>query len=255
MPRKARNSTQTNYQHIMVQGLNKEYIFKDDKHIKTYKNIIINKLESNDLTILAYCIMSNHAHFLIYNEEIEHLISFMQKINTSYSRFYNYYNKRVGHVFRDRYLSQDILDQNHLYNCLKYIHNNPVKANIVKSMEDYQYSSFNEFFGEKSIITNNSLKLLFGKTESYMEQFNLIHKTFNEEDFIEVKDKDISKYIFEFQNKLDVKMNEIVNDKTLLIEFINGARMQTDVTFEELAQILHISKSKVGKLAKNAKSK
>ena len=63
--------------------------------------------------------MNNHAHFLIYSEKSEDLSKFMQKIKTSYSFFYNSFNKRVGYVFRDRYLSQEMLSQKQLFNCLK----------------------------------------------------------------------------------------------------------------------------------------
>lgn len=159
MPRIARNKSRSNYYHIMVQGINKEYIFKDDKHIQTYKDIILRKIKDSHVTILAYCIMNNHAHFLIYCEKNECLSNFMQRVNTAYSHFYNKENNRVGFVFRDRYLSQDILNQKQLYTCLKYIHNNPVKAHIVKNMSEYKYSSYNEFFGKRQIITYESIKL------------------------------------------------------------------------------------------------
>ena len=250
MPRIARKYSQSNFHHTMVQGINKEFIFKDDKHINSYKNIILNKLESSNVTILCYCIMNNHSHFLIYSEKNEFLSNFMQKINTSYSRFYNITNKRVGYVFRDRYLSQDILNHQHLYNCLKYIHNNPVKANMVKNMADYKYSSYNEFLGEKCIISDKSLRLLFGTTKNYMNQFKFIHSTFNEENFIDIKDKSISEFTLEFENKINAKVTDIIKDKPLLTTFINEARKQTDVKIEELAQILDISKSTVGNYIK-----
>ena len=66
----------------MVQGINKEYIFKNDAYIREYKRIIIQKLEDSNIIILAYCIMNNHAHFLIYAEKTEYLGKYMQKKNT-----------------------------------------------------------------------------------------------------------------------------------------------------------------------------
>lgn len=62
--------------------------------------------------------------------------------------------------------SQDILNKKQLYTCLKYIHNNPVKAQMVKNMSEYMYSSYNEFFGQKQLITYESLNLLLMKLES-----------------------------------------------------------------------------------------
>ena len=245
MPRIARINSQSNFHHIMVQGINKEYIFKDEFHIENYLNIIIKKLIDSNINILAYCIMNNHTHFLIYSEKNDYLSKFMQKVNTSYSQFYNHYNKRVGYVFRDRYLSQDILSQNQLYNCLKYIHNNPVKANIVKKMSEYKYSSYKEFFGKKQIITKEGIKLLLGSSNDYMELFNFIHTTFNENDFIDIKEKEIQEFSSEFKKKYNIEIQNLYKDKYLLQVFINDARKQTDVKINELGQILGISKSTV----------
>ena len=245
MPRKSRTNLHSKFQHVIVQGINKEYIFNSEKYILYYKKLILEKIKASNLSILAYCIMNNHAHFLIYCEKIEYLSKFMQKLNTSYSRFYNKENKRVGYVFRDRYLSQEILDYKQLYTCLKYIHNNPVKANMVKNISDYKYSSYKEFLGKKQIITDESLKLLFGTTSNYYEQFKLIHNKFHNETFFDLKDMDILEFASKFEEEYNKKIYEIKNDKILLKEFINQARDKTDITIRELAELLNISKSKV----------
>jgi len=117
MPRIARKDSQSNFHHIIVQGLNKECIFKKEEDMKKYREIIIEKLNNSDITILAYCIMSNHTHFLIYSDKYKNISRFMQRVNTSYSRWYNKENNRVGFVFRNRFYSQDILNENQLYNC------------------------------------------------------------------------------------------------------------------------------------------
>lgn len=247
MPRLARKKSEINCYHVIVQGLNKEFVFKDDNHIETYKNIIINKLKDSNITILSYCIMNNHAHFLIYSEESENLSKFMQRINTAYSHFYNKKHKRVGYVFRDRYYSQTILNKKQLYTCVNYIHKNPVKAHIVKEMSEYKYSSYNEFFLPNQIITYKSLKILFDTKKNYLEQFQFIHNTNFNEKFVDIKEKSINEFISEFETTVALKIDSI-NHTSLLKTFINGAREQTDVTIVQLAQLLGISKTKVGYL-------
>ena len=83
--------------------------------------------------------------------------------------------KRVGYVFRDRYKAEGIYTENHLYSCIKYIHNNPVKANLCMLMKEYKYSSYNEYLKEKRIINDESIELLFGKIRDYKKDFNFIH--------------------------------------------------------------------------------
>ena len=252
MPRIARKNFISKFHHVIVQGINKEYIFKNSQYINTYKNIILKKLEKSDITILSYCIMNNHAHFLIYSANIENLSKFMQRINTSYSKYYNKENNRVGYVFRDRYYTQEILDKNQLYNCMRYIHNNPVKAGIVKNFSEYKYSSYNEFTGDGKIINSESIKLLFGTSKTYINQFNQIHKVFKEESFADVdkKEKSIKDFIIEEEKRYGKKIKDIKCEKKVVKEIVKKARVQTDVTIKELATIFEIPKSTIARYCK-----
>ncbi len=247
MPRIARKQSQSCFYHVMVQGIDRSYIFKKSTEVEKFKEIILEKMHQCNVTILAYCIMGNHAHLLIYAEKTDDLSKYMHKVNTAYSFFYNKENERVGYVFRDRYCSQDILDIRQLYNCLRYIHNNPVKAKMCANMEDYTYSSYKEFIGEKYIITDKSIELLFGNTKNYKEQFVLIHSKYKEEDFIDIKE-DISTFVANTEKKYGRKISEIKDEKDILKEVIKEARKQTDITIDKLAKILNLSKSTIERM-------
>lgn len=251
MPRIARRYSESNYKHIIVQGINKEYIFNKNFYIKKYKEIMAEKLEQSQIDILSYCIMTNHAHFLMHSLKNESFSKYMQKVNTAYSNFYNKVNDRVGYVFRDRYYSQDILSEKQLYNCLRYIHNNPVKANISKTMDSYEFSSYNEFFGKRELISANATELLFGIKENYKEIFNEIHQTNNfvyneyENEFYDIKEEKISEFMMKIQEEYKISVDKIKKNKELLKNVIKEARKVTDVSLVELAKILGISKSTV----------
>lgn len=96
--------------------------------------------------------MHNHAHLLIKTEKIQEMSNFMHKVNTNYAIYYNNNKKRVGHVFRDRFKSEQILSKEYLYNCINYIHKNPVKAGICKNEEDYPFSSIKSFNNYKNLF-------------------------------------------------------------------------------------------------------
>ena len=66
----------------------------------------------------------------------------MQSINTRYGKYYNKKSNRVGYVFRDRYKAEGIYSEKHLYNCIKYIYDNPVKAGICDKAAEYPYSNY-----------------------------------------------------------------------------------------------------------------
>lgn len=253
MPRKARKNMNSNYFHVIVQGMNKEAIFNKELYIRKYlKELKLKSQEYDNIKILAYCMMNNHAHLLIFTKEIESLSKFMQRINNSYSNFYNKINNRVGFVFRDRYYTQEILDQRQLYTCLRYIHNNPVKANIIKEAKEYKYSSYTEFLYGAKIISKEAFEILFGKNNNYVELFLLIHERDdnNEEKIIDVKDESFDEFIRYFENKYNIKLCEIKDNRGILEQFVKMSRDRTEVKIEELAKVIGVSKSVIGRISK-----
>lgn len=145
MPRYPRSYLNTSFFHIMTQGINKSYIFDNAQDINYYINKMNDLANKHDVEILAYCIMNNHAHILIKTNQISELSKYMQRLNTTYAIYYNKKYNKVGFVFRNRYKAEGIYEENHLYGCIKYIANNPVKAGICKFPEEYLYSKFPNF--------------------------------------------------------------------------------------------------------------
>lgn len=95
MPRLPRKNLNGSFFHIIVQGINKEYIFKNTNLKKLYKNLFKKNLSETNITVLAYSIMDNHAHILLHTNQISELTKLMQKTNTSYAKLYNKLNNRV----------------------------------------------------------------------------------------------------------------------------------------------------------------
>ena len=173
MPRLARSSFPTHFFHIMVQGINKEFIFSKKYYIETYLNLMHKYIHEFSVTILSYCIMNNHAHLLVFVNDIHDLGKFMHKINLVYSQFYNKENHRCGVVFRNKYKSEPIYDIKHLLNCINYIHLNPVKANMVNSCEEYPYSSYNSYVNSTGVCNNKILFELFGLYYDYTKALTI----------------------------------------------------------------------------------
>ena len=189
MPRLARKLLNGEFFHITVKGINGEYIFQDDKNKNEYLKLLKEKI---NIDILAYCIMDNHAHILIKTENVDEMSKYMKKVNTSYALYYNKKNMREGYVFKNRFFSQQIEDRKHLFSCIVYIHKNPVKANIVRNMENYKFSSYNDYFGinHRNLINNENIFKLFNnkdindnlkKFKEYHLKDSLIEYEFDEE--------------------------------------------------------------------------
>ena len=203
MPRIPRKSFEAKYFHIMVQGIDKDFIFSENEYKKEYIRLIYKYKEEFCIELLAFCIMDNHAHLLVYIEDNNNMSNYMQKINTLYAMYYNKkINNRVGHVFRNRFKSEEISNESHLINCIKYIHNNPVKANMVKIPKEYLYSSYRDYFYARGVGLNEKFKeildlnvILYGDEErSFIDierDKECYIKTIIKDILIETKDKEM----------------------------------------------------------------
>ena len=145
MPRLARKYLESSFVHIIVQGLDRQYIFKGNFLKSSYRTILKKNISETNIELISYCIMDNHSHLLLYGEDFNDISKIMHKTNTSYAKLYNKTQKRVGYVFRDRYFVQPISNEKQLFNCIAYIHKNPINAGIVKLLSSYNYSSYNEY--------------------------------------------------------------------------------------------------------------
>ena len=89
MPRIARKLYTGQFFHVMVQGIEKKYIFNKKVYKEKYIRLIRYYLEQSNILLIAYCAMDNHVHILIHTNKLEDLSKSMQKINSVYAMYYN----------------------------------------------------------------------------------------------------------------------------------------------------------------------
>ncbi|HCC04049.1 MAG TPA: hypothetical protein DEP51_04240 [Clostridiales bacterium] len=249
MPRIARKDLNTSFLHVMVQGVNKEYIFNNTKYIEQYLRLIRENKANYELTIIAYCIMNNHAHFLVYTEDINSFGKFMQKINLLYAQMYNKREKRCGVLFRNRYQIEPIYDIKHLINCIKYIHLNPVKARIVSKCEDYVYSSYLDFIFNKGATQSDVMINIFGNKCDYLELFNQTY----EREFMDIDNSTDKKYyiiegIKEFTKENSIEIVEIMSDRERLKQLINFLKNEWEINYIDISKFFEMSRGIIDSL-------
>lgn len=225
----------------MVQGINKENIYSKEQYKLKYVELIKKYSKKHSVVIISYCIMDNHAHILTYSEDIKKISLFMKELDTEYAVYYNKINNRVGYVFRNRFNSKPIYDQNYLLKCIKYIHMNPVKAGIVKEEKHYKFSSYNDYISQKGLINSQVIKNIFnGKTDYLTDFYSINYEFLNLE-----KEKVDLKYILEeyLKNK-NLDMDQIKKDSFEIKRFIAFLiSNEYEFTKTKLADILKISKT------------
>jgi REP element-mobilizing transposase RayT len=134
--------------HVIARGNNKGLIFNDSKDKGYFLSILKKNSETMGCRIYGYALMDNHYHILIQTMD-KKLQEIMHSINNKYSKYFNLKYERVGHVFQGRYTSCIIQNEFYMYNVLRYIHQNPVKAGMCRKVEDYPWSS-DKYYREDS---------------------------------------------------------------------------------------------------------
>ncbi|MDD4569241.1 MAG: transposase [Tepidanaerobacteraceae bacterium] len=170
MARKPRIHYEGALYHVIVRGNNKAYVFEKDEDKKMYKDIIKRYKKKYLFLIYAYCIMDNHAHLLIEVRNTK-LSKIMQGIQQVYTQKYNKKHDRTGHVFEQRYKSILCDRDNYLLELIRYIHQNPIKANASKTI-GYKWSSHKEYIGRSELTdTDFILSLFSNKSEDAVRKY------------------------------------------------------------------------------------
>lgn len=255
VPRK--NMKDSSFFHIMVQGLNKEYIFDTKRNMKKYHEYAYKNSENID--ILAYCLMNNHAHFLIYSNEIKNIGNWMKKTNTSYALYYNKKRDRVGYVFRDRYKSQVIDNEKYLYTCAKYIHENPLKAKICKNLKDYEFSSFVGIYKcSEPAVYEHIRRFIKNKESQDLINFNEEYRKNESDDKFELlENEEIDKQficksiIRSFLNNNKINLRDLKFEKALLKELVETLKIKNGISYREIERNIGINKESLRKIIKN----
>jgi REP element-mobilizing transposase RayT len=165
MVRQARQRCESGIYHIVLRGVNRVDIFFDDDDNLRFLETLDKKKQNHEYWLYGYCLMSNHVHLLVREKE-DSISRTMSRIGTSYAKWYNQKYSRSGNVFQGRYGSECVEDDRYLLTVVRYIHNNPVKAGLVKEPEAYRWSSMHEY------TSNEHLKGLT-ETEFILNIFHL----------------------------------------------------------------------------------
>ncbi|MEI8232597.1 MAG: transposase [bacterium] len=163
------------YYHIYNRGANQQIIFKDKKDYLTFTNILsyylmnpegmpqsilIRKSDKNKVTnlakkissisLLAYCLMPNHFHFMLRQEDSELTISdFMRRVCITYAMYFNDRYHHSGTIFQGRYKNVLVTNEYQWIYLSKYIHRNPAHLQSYEpcKLSEYLYSSYPDYLG------------------------------------------------------------------------------------------------------------
>ncbi len=272
MPRIARIKGEYQTYHVILRGNERKNIFISDEDKVRFLDTLGRMKEKYNFKVEAYCLMDNHMHLLI-DDNGNDISKIVKSINISYVYYFNHTYKRVGHLFQDRFKSEIIEDDKYLLSVSAYIHNNPVKAGIVKVPQEYKWSSFNHYFlrekSRKELVDIERVLGMFSsrKKLAVEEYYSYVIKHEFKEEILDVEaDKMIlrresedyiesleaAKLFLENQlSKLEKCKDDLRKDKALRKKIIVGLRKNSGLTLKEIGELVgDISQSMVCKILK-----
>jgi len=233
----------------MMRGNEKRELFLCDQDRIQFIDTLRSKKGEDRFSLYAYCLMSNHIH-LVLKEESDSLSNIMKRINISYALYFNTKYERVGHLFQDRYLSEPIESEDYLLAVIRYVHNNPVKAGIVKLPERYRWSSYREYLGaQRGLVDCEEILEIFSKDRKravqLFKEFSCVSDNRSFLDMEQEQDSsvNIDRIIQHYLHSLGLSLEEIKKDKAKRDKLISDLKFGTRASVRQIAQALGVDRN------------
>lgn len=230
MSRNKRRESGTDVYHVVSRGNDQEDILPHDSDKKFFRGLMKKEASKVGAEIYAYCIMSNHHHILV-KADLKKLSLFMKEVNCRYAIYYNSKYDHSGHVFQGRFYSSVVETESYLLSCIRYIHNNPVKAYMVHDILEYPFSSAAEYFTDFSGYLSGKLSENIKTRKSCISPgiFPIINSRFrNIEDFLKFHDSSDS------QEFTDIDEEKSEYDHLRVKHFIESYKKENEIKDSEL---------------------
>jgi len=155
MPRAARMVAPNMVYHVISRGNDRQWVFNDREDFERYIEICKRYKDRYGFRLYHWVLMSNHVHLVMETKEEGPLCKIMQGINLSYALWFSRKNRKVGHLWQDRFKSALIEKESYLLECGRYVERNPLRAGLVEDPKNYPWTSYRVYaYGEHDGITD-----------------------------------------------------------------------------------------------------
>ena len=131
----------------------------------------LSKNQERQVSVLSFCLMPNHFHFLLTEKIADGITNFLRNLQNSYAKYFNTKYDRSGAVFQEQFKAKRIETDQQLLHISRYIHLNPTTSYLIEKPEDlakYEWSSYPDFLGitARAFVNKTFLKN-FGSPEAF----------------------------------------------------------------------------------------
>ena len=141
MPRTARASQGGICYHVVNRGNGRAEVFHKDGDYDAFVQLLADAHERLPMRVLAYCLMPNHFHLVLWPKDDGDLSRWMQWLLTAHVRRYHQHYHSSGHVWQGRFKAFPIQADEHLLTVLRYVERNALRAKLVRQAQRWLWSS------------------------------------------------------------------------------------------------------------------
>jgi REP element-mobilizing transposase RayT len=149
MPRRGNVFAKECYYHIYNRGVERGQLFFGSDNYEYCLRLVKRYIIRYGVTVIAYCLMPNHYHFLLYQKTEQALSKFIGVLFNTYVQAVNRQQGRSGTLFEGRFRHVQVDRDEYVMHLCRYIHLNPVKAGLVPGPGDWLYSNYLDWIGHR----------------------------------------------------------------------------------------------------------
>jgi putative transposase len=129
--------------HVLNRANARLKIFSNDADYLAFEQILLEAVGRTQTRLLAYCLMPNHWHLVVWPRKDGELSKFIGWLTLTHTQRWHAHRQSIGsgHLYQGRFKSFPIQDDEHLYWVARYVERNPLRAGLVRRAQQWQFSS------------------------------------------------------------------------------------------------------------------
>ncbi len=226
--------------HVTARGSERGKIFFSKRDYEKFKEYLAEAREKHGFILHSYVLMTNHYHMIIETPE-KNLSRIMHHINSSYTAYTNIKRKRSGHLFQGRYKAIVVDKDNYLLELSRYLHLNPVRANMTKRPEEYPYSSYNAMISDtmETLVSTDTIHgLLANNRKLARERYRIFVESALGQELESPADKVYGGIILGSEGFIKEVLNRLEDDRLTSEEISNRKALRATIGKEEIVNSL-----------------
>ena len=244
MARAPRKESLTGLYHVLSCGSGERGILEGQQDKLQYLHYMEQVKEKKEIELFAYCVMDDHVH-MILRAKLDEMSGYMRDLTSRYSVYFNGRYERRGHVFGERYKSECLERTSCFWDCMRYVHRQPLLAGKTKEFDKYPYSSIQEYLRRQGSLLYPDARRMMNSRFRSRQSFLEFHREKDQRIFIDTQEDlmrqrecMIRAQVGEFLQRNQILTGEFLVNSKMRNYFSRELHEKTGLSFRQISEVL-----------------